>query len=91
MIKIGIENTTDMNNPLLSKYCCRENICQFEEAKLFKFSEKYTISTETYKNSSFNQMVNKQQLFIQVFNVTYKERRTIALESCHNFLSVWPS
>lgn len=26
--KIGIEKTVDMNNPLLSKYCCRENDLQ---------------------------------------------------------------
>lgn len=37
---IGIEKTTEINNPLLSKYCCLENTCQFDEAISFILSEK---------------------------------------------------
>lgn len=44
--RIGMENTTDMKRPLLSKYCCLENRVQFRAATSFIFSEKYTRSTE---------------------------------------------
>lgn len=37
---IGIENTTDINRPLLSKYCCRENKAQLFAATSFILSEK---------------------------------------------------
>lgn len=43
---IGTENTIDINNPLLSKYCCLENICQLVEANSLILSEKYTSNTE---------------------------------------------
>lgn len=43
---IGMENTTDMNSPLLSKYCCLENKVQFRAATSLMFSEKYTSNTE---------------------------------------------
>jgi hypothetical protein len=44
--RIGMEKTTDMNRPLLSKYCCLENRAQFRAATSFILSEKYTSSTE---------------------------------------------
>lgn len=43
--KIGIENTVEMNRPLLSKYCSRENNRQFIAANSFIVSEKYTNRT----------------------------------------------
>lgn len=51
--KIGIENTVDINNPLLSKYCWRENVVQCRAANSLIVSEKYT-----------NNTVNKQQIII---------------------------
>lgn len=38
--RIGTENTRDINNPLLSKYCCLENNLQCVEATSLIFSEK---------------------------------------------------
>lgn len=43
--KIGIENTTEIKSPLLSKYCCLEKICQLVDASSFMLSEKYTNNT----------------------------------------------
>lgn len=43
--RIGIENTVDIKNPLLSKYCCFENDCQLRAAISLMSSEKYTITT----------------------------------------------
>lgn len=37
---IGIEKTTDINRPLLSKYCCLENIFQLVDASSLILSEK---------------------------------------------------
>lgn len=56
---IGIENTTDMNNPLLSKYCCLENNAQFLAATSFMLSEKYTNSTgKLTKTSNYKKVTN---------------------------------
>lgn len=44
--RIGIENTVEMNKPLLSKYCSRENDRQFLAANSFIVSEKYTSNTK---------------------------------------------
>lgn len=44
--RIGIENTVDMNRPLLSKYCSREKDLQFLAASSFMVSEQYTNNTE---------------------------------------------
>lgn len=38
--RMGTEKTTDINNPLLSKYCCLENIFQLNAAYSFIVSEK---------------------------------------------------
>lgn len=56
--KIGIEKTVDMNKPLLSKYCCRENDLQWMAANSFMFSEKYTSNTAAWKEKKvkFNNM-----------------------------------
>lgn len=43
--RIGIENTVEMNRPLLSKYCSRENDLQFFAANSFIVSEKNTNNT----------------------------------------------
>lgn len=43
--RIGIENTVDINKPLLSKYCWRENLVQCWAANSLIYSEKYTNST----------------------------------------------
>lgn len=56
--RIGIENTVEINNPLLSKYCCFENARQFFAAISFIFSEKYTNNTEKEStNKKFNEMI----------------------------------
>lgn len=44
--KMGIENTVDINRPLLSKYCCFEKERQFIDAYSLIDSEKYTADTE---------------------------------------------
>lgn len=48
---IGIENTTDINRPLLSKYCCLEKRAQFLAATSFILSEKYTSNTVIYEEN----------------------------------------
>lgn len=60
---IGIENTVDINRPLLSKYCCLENECQFMAAYSFMDSEKYTADTK--KGGKRIQIIN---LFTNIWN-----------------------
>lgn len=43
--RIGIEKIVDMNSPLLSKYCSRENDFQYVAPKPLIVSEKYTSNT----------------------------------------------
>lgn len=47
--RMGIENTVDMNRPLLSKYCWRENDLQWRAASSLIVSEKYTNNTAMKK------------------------------------------
>lgn len=75
-IKIGTENTTEMKRPLLSKYCWRENIFQFEEATSFIFSEKYTKSTKSIAIINIVGRLNES---------TYISQKIVKPESFHSF------
>lgn len=60
--RIGIENTVDINNPLLSKYCSRENDFQCIAASSFIVSEKYTNNTveEKFKMKYYHSWINNK-------------------------------
>lgn len=74
-----MENTTEMKSPLLSKYCWRENIFQFEEATSFIYSEKYTMSTK-------NVITNIYCTYVKQFKGnTYIRQKIVKPESFHSF------
>lgn len=54
---IGIQKTTDMKSPLLSKYCCLENKVQFLAATSFMLSEKYTSNTALETNYNIKKYI----------------------------------
>lgn len=67
--RIGIENTVDINKPLLSKYCWRENVVQCRAANSLIYSEKYTNNTAMIQNSREKKTPVNDYYYLYVMSV----------------------
>lgn len=72
--RTGIETVIDMNMPLLSKYCCRENEAHFWAAISFMLSEKYTSDSST-KNMNIWKLVKVRVKRMVTRMLTWKSSR----------------
>lgn len=70
--RMGIENTVDMNNPLLSKYCSLENDFQYLAPNSLIVSEKNTSNTERKTRKQCHHNVSYEELFNRFASMTPK-------------------